>query len=258
MHAPARPAISALSTVLLAACLVGSPITAQAAPPSPGRQVDLQRGSTPVEKDLNRHRAFLERRDRMIKTGGTGLIFIGDSITDFWRSDPQREIFEDYFGQYRPYNIGVSGDETQHVLWRIDHGELDGLAPKLVVLMIGTNNLANDNKMGARETAEGVATVVRTIRRKLPGSKILLLGIFPRSNRSDDRLRVAANATNAIIAGLEDRKTVFYLDIGAKFLGPDETLSGDIMPDYLHPNARGYQIWADAIKAKVDQLIADR
>ena len=120
--------------------------------------------------------------------------------------------------------------------------------------MIGTNNLANGNKMGPQETADGVAAVVQAIRRKLPTTKVLLLDIFPRANRSDDPMRLAVNATNALLARLQDRKTVVYLDIGAKFLSPDGTLSGDLMPDYLHPNARGYQIWADAIKAEVDRL----
>lgn len=235
--------------VLFAAAVLQSFTASQAAQEQPAG-----RGSAPVEKDLSRHQAFLERKDRLIKTGGTKLVFVGDSITDGWRGDPQREIFEDYFGQYRPYNIGIGGDETQHVLWRINHGELDGLSPKLVVLMIGTNNLANANKMSPQEAADGVATVVQAIRRKLPNSKVLLLNIFPRGNRSDDPLRLAVNATNTIIAGLQDRKTVFYLDIGARFLSPDGTLSGDVMPDYLHPNAKGYQIWADAIKAEVDRL----
>lgn len=213
-----------------------------------------QRGRMAVEKDLARHQAFLARKDRLIKTSGTQLVFIGDSITDSWRADPQREIFEDYFGKYRPYNIGISADETQHVLWRIQHGEIDGLSPKLVVLMIGTNNLANANRMSPRETADGVAAVVAAIRSKLPASKILLLGIFPRANRADDPLRVAVNATNRLIAPLQDGRTVFYRDIGSSFLGTDGALSGEIMPDYLHPNAKGYQIWADAIKAEVDRL----
>jgi lysophospholipase L1-like esterase len=235
--------------VLLAAAVLPAFAALQAAQEQPAG-----RGGVPAEKDLSRHLAFLERKDRLIKTGGTQLVFVGDSITDGWRSDPQREIFEDYFGRYRPYNIGIGGDETQHVLWRINHGELDGLSPKLVILMIGTNNLANANKMSPQEAADGVATVVQAIRRKLPNSKVLLLNIFPRGNRSDDPLRLAVNATNTIIAGLQDRKTVFYLDIGARFLSPDGTLSGDVMPDYLHPNAKGYQIWADAIKAEVDRL----
>ncbi|QQV76661.1 acetylglucosamine-6-sulfatase [Sphingomonas aliaeris] len=185
-------------------------------------------------------------------------MFVGDSITDWWRNDPQRDIFKGYFGKYRPYNIGIAGDETQHVLWRIEHGELDGLAPKLVVLLIGTNNLANANRMSPQETADGVAALVDAIRAKLPKSRILLLGIFPRANRSDDSLRLAVNATNAFIARLADGKTVFYQDIGARFLQPDGTLPGEVMPDYLHPNAAGYKIWADAIRPDVDRLITQK
>ena len=100
----------------------------------------LSRGSLPAEKDLSRHDEFILRKNHLIKTGGTQLVFTGDSITDGWRADPQREIFEDYFGQYRPYNIGISGDETQHALWRVEHGELDGIIPRVVVMMIGINN----------------------------------------------------------------------------------------------------------------------
>ena len=255
MHLLGRTNRSVGAGLLLLAGLLCAPALSQAGAATQAEATSpQQRGRMSTEKDLDRHLVFLERKDRLIKTGGTELVFVGDSITDWWRNDPQREIFEDYFGRFRPYNIGIAGDETQHVLWRIDHGELDGLAPKLVVLMIGTNNLANAGKMSAAETADGVAAVVEAIRRKLPNSKILLLSIFPRANRSDDPLRLAVNATNRIIAGLQDRKTVFYLDVGSRFLNADGTLSGTLMPDYLHPNARGYQLWADAIKPEVDRL----
>jgi lysophospholipase L1-like esterase len=243
----------ALAGMMLLAQLPSLPVQAQSQAQEATGDA-RQRGRVAVEKDLARHRAFLARKDSLIRTGGTQLVFVGDSITDSWRADPQREIFEDYFGKYRPYNIGISADETQHVLWRIQHGELDGLSPKLVVLMIGTNNLANANRMSPKETADGVAVVVAAIRSKLPTSKVLLLGIFPRANRADDPLRLAVNATNKLIAPLHDGRTVFYRDLGASFLGSDGTLSGEIMPDYLHPNAKGYQIWADAIKAEVDSL----
>jgi lysophospholipase L1-like esterase len=213
------------------------------------------RGSLPTEKDLDRHSEFMLRKDHLIKTGGTQLVFIGDSITDGWRADPQREFLEDYFGQYRPYNIGVGGDETQHVLWRVEHGELDGITPRVVVIMIGTNNIdSRIGNMSPEETAQGITTLVTAIRRKLPKSRILLLGIFPRENRSDGSLRVLVNRTNATIARLDDGRYVKYLDIGARFLDSDGTLSGAIMPDYLHPNARGYEIWATAIKSTVDAL----
>jgi len=242
-----------IAAVLLVFSLVSSGNIACAAsvktvvPPS-------NRGSLPTEKNLNRHVEFMARKDRLIKTGGTQLVFIGDSITDGWRTDPQREIFEDYFGRYRPYNIGISGDETQHVLWRVEHGELDGITPKVIVLMIGTNNIGNNNKMSADETAQGITTLVTAIRHKLPASKILLLGILPRGNRPDDPFRAQINQTNAMISKLDDGRYVQYLDIGARFLESDGSLSGTIMPDYLHPNIRGYEIWAEAIESTVDAL----
>lgn len=239
--------------VTMAACLVlSTPLPSLTATARMTVAATQHRGRAATEKDRDRHVAFLARKEQLIQTGGTQLIFIGDSITDFWRADPQRELFEDYFGRYRPYNIGVSADETQHVLWRIEHSELDGLSPRLVVLMIGTNNLANANRMGPAETADGVAAVIESIRRKLPTSRIMLLGIFPRANRPDDPLRLAVVETNRAIAALQDGKTVFYKDISAHFLEADGTLSGEVMPDYLHPNALGYKIWADAIKDDVN------
>jgi lysophospholipase L1-like esterase len=236
----------------LAVILAALPMSADAQP-AQQQPLELERGSVAAEKDLARHIAFLKRKEQLIQTGGTELVFIGDSITDGWRADPQREIFEDYFGGYRPYNIGISGDETQHVLWRVQHGELDGIAPKLAVVMIGTNNLGN-TKMTPAETAKGVATLIAAIRAKQPRGKILLLGIFPRGNRIDNPLRELVNTTNNALAKLADNQSVFFLDIGKNFVGEDGALSGSIMPDYLHPNAQGYQIWASAIKPTVDRL----
>jgi lysophospholipase L1-like esterase len=213
----------------------------------------FQRSSWPVQKDIERHEEFMRAKDRLIETGGTSLVFIGDSITDYWRSDPQHKIFTDYFGPYRPYNIGVAGDETQHVLWRIEHGELDGITPKVTVLLVGTNNLGN-SQMSPEETAGGVTSLVQLLRRMLPDTRIILLGIFPRGNRSDDPFRALISRTNALIATLHDGEHVFYLDIGAQFLSVDGTLTHDVMPDYLHPSPRGYEIWAAAIKSKVGSL----
>lgn len=250
-----RPLARLAVTLPLLICITGGTETIARAsdimslPPLP------HRASLPTEKNIDRHEQFMTRKEHLIKTGGTQLVFIGDSITDAWRGDPQREIFEDYFGQYRPYNIGIGGDETQHVLWRIQHGELDGISPKVVVLMIGTNNLGNGNRpMSPEETAEGITTLVTAIRQKLPASKILLLAVFPRGNRPDNPFRVLISQINTTIAQLDDGHYVKYMDIGPMFLDPDGTLPGAVMPDYLHPNPRGYEIWGQAIKSTVDGL----
>jgi len=124
--------------------------------------------------------------------------------------------------------------------------------PKVVVLMIGTNNASSDKP---EDTARGVAKIVSTLREKLPDTKILLLAIFPRGQDANDVKRKTNDQVNAIIAKLADDKHVFYLDIGAKFLQPDGTLSKDIMPDLLHPNAKGYDIWVEAMNPKLTELM---
>jgi len=149
--------------------------------------------------------------------------------------------------------MGFGGDRTQHVLWRVDHGCLDGLHPKAVVLMIGTNNSAgNDNT--AAEIAEGIAAIVNRIRAKLPETKILLLAVFPRGEHPNPQ-RDKVNEVNQIISRLDDGKAVFYLDIGPTFMSADGVITKDIMPDFLHLSTKGYELWADAIEQKLDELL---
>jgi len=213
---------------------------------------------TPQEKDRNRHEQFLKDKEDALKKGPVQLVFIGDSITDGWRGGKQNELYKERWGKYNPYNIGISGDETQHVLWRIEHGELDGLEPnpKVAVMMIGTNNIGNRNKMSAEDTAKGVETLVKAIHEKLPKTKILLLGVFPRGAKADDKFRPMIKAINEQIAKLDDGgKSVKFLDIGEKFLDGDGNLPKEIMPDALHPNLKGYNIWADAIGPAVDEMM---
>jgi lysophospholipase L1-like esterase len=205
---------------------------------------------------LKRHAEFA----RQAKQGGVDLLFVGDSITDAWRTRGQA-VWAARYGRLHAANIGISGDRTQHVLWRLDHGEVDGLHPKVVVLMIGTNNtgLEGDRltlRNSPAEAAEGVAAVVNDLRQKLPEAKILLLAVFPRSHLPTDAARGEVVAINERIAGLDDGSHVHYLDIGSKFLTADGTLEPDIMPDYLHPSARGYAIWADAMQPTLDRLLA--
>jgi lysophospholipase L1-like esterase len=194
-----------------------------------------------------RHEGFVREAQR----GGIDILFLGDSIVDGWR-DTGLNVWNKYYAPRRAANFGIDGDRTQHVLWRMDHGELDGIKPKVVVLMIGTNNTGKEKDTGkirntVSETIEGVQTVVRELRGKLPDSKILLLAIFPRATL-DDPQRGQVALINTVIAKLDDGKRVKYLDIAPKFLEADGTLSGNIMPDLLHLNERGYQIWADAME----------
>jgi len=221
-------------------------LSAVAAPQGKGPNTTI-----PVEKDRNRHEEFL----KVTKAGGVDLLFVGDSITDGWRGGG-KAIWDKTFGPLKPANFGISGDRTEHVIWRMRNGELEGLAPKLVVIMIGTNNGGDS----APDVALGIRTIISDIHERCPRAKFLLLGIFPRSEKPDGA-RAKNEEVNKLISkftGALELGRVSYMDIGAKFLAADgTTLPKDIMPDFLHPNEKGYQIWADAIIDKVKQLMVD-
>ena len=157
--------------------------------------------------------------------------------------------------KYQPANFGIGGDRTQHVLWRIQQGELDGIKPKVVVLMIGTNN----SPYSAPQIARADFEIVSEIHRKLPDTKVLLLGIFPRgddpSKQNVAALRAKLKSVNAALARLDDGKRTRYVEIWDPFLQPDGILGKDIMPDALHPNAKGYQIWADTMQPLLDEMM---
>ncbi|MEN3940007.1 GDSL-type esterase/lipase family protein [Prosthecobacter sp. SYSU 5D2] len=198
---------------------------------------------------------FLPAHEKFVKItqeGKAQLVFLGDSITAGWGG--KKEIWDKAFGGYQPANFGIGGDRTQHVLWRITNGELVApLKPKAVVLMIGTNNSAWDSAEGI---AKGITRIVETIRSQQPQAKILLLAVFPRGEKaSPNPQRDKLKEVNATIAKLDDGKHIHYLDIGEKFLEPDGSLTKEIMPDYLHLSAAGYQIWADAISPKLAELM---
>lgn len=195
------------------------------------------------------------------KQGDIDLLLMGDSITDFWRRAGQpgvanppsagKAVFDRYFGGMKVANFGISGDTTQGVLYRLRNGEGDGFQPKAIMLMIGTNN---GTTCSSAEIAEGVGAIVLEMRQRFPAAKILLLGIFPRANPNDP-IRKTVLGVNPIIAKLHDGKHVFYLDIGDRFLAPDGTIPEDIMPDKLHPGEKGYEIWAEAVKEPLAQLM---
>ncbi len=233
-----------------------APATAPAAPAAPPVKLPSQVPDVAAPKMDNKtgepQAGFMQQHNNFVKIakeGKTDLLFLGDSITAGWGG--QKAIWEKEFGPYKPANFGIGGDRTQHVLWRIENGELDGIKPKAVMLMIGTNN-GNDT---VEATAKGVTKIVETIRKKLPETKILLLGIFPRGDKPENNGRVKNKAVNEIIAKLDDKKHVFFLDIGEKFLEPDGTLTKEVMPDLLHLSAKGYQIWADAVGPKLKELM---
>lgn len=208
---------------------------------------------TPAPRDgkwMQRHESFNER----VKKGNVDLLLIGDSITQGWEG-AGKEVWKKHYEPRNAVNLGIGGDRTQHVLWRLDHGNIDGIQPKLAVLMIGTNN-SRDNS--PEEIADGIKAIVTKLRTKLPNTKVLVLGIFPRGAEKNDSLRQKTQQANELAAKLADGKDVFYLDIGKSFLAEDGTLSKEIMPDLLHLSPKGYQIWADSIESEVARLMGDK
>lgn len=195
-----------------------------------------------------RHTGFVAEANN----GGIDLLFIGDSITDGWRK-AGKAVWTTRYEPLKAANFGIGGDRTEHVLWRLQNGELKGIHPKVAVVMIGTNNTARDT---APQIAEGVTAIVNEIKKQIPETKILLLAIFPRSEKPDSPLRKKIAEVNQILAKLDDGgRSVAYLDIGDKFLQPDGVLPATVMPDFLHPNEKGYEIWGDAMAQKLSELL---
>ncbi|MBN1418744.1 MAG: GDSL family lipase [Planctomycetes bacterium] len=198
---------------------------------------------------MARHERFNER----VRQGNVDLIFVGDSITQGWEG-AGKEVWSRYYGGRNAVNLGIGGDRTQHVLWRLDHGNVDGIAPEVAVVMIGTNNSSADRNT-ASEMVDGVTAVVETLRAKLPATRILLLGIFPRGQTFNDQ-RGNILQVNQTIQKLDDGDHIRYLDIGHRFLEKDGSLSREIMPDFLHLTPKGYEIWAASIEDTLAELMA--
>ncbi|MCC6124031.1 MAG: GDSL family lipase [Pirellulales bacterium] len=205
---------------------------------------------------LSQHEKLVEK----VKRGKVDLIFIGDSITKHWEDAKSgsgwpgspREVWTKYYGHRNAVNLGIGSDRTQHVLWRLEHGEIDGIAPKLAVVLIGTNNAGTNSW---EEIAAGIEKIVETLRRKLPQTKILVIGIFPRAKEKKQPAKEAIAKINARIANLDDGKTVRYRDIGDRFLGKDGAVVEELLFDGVHPTAKGYAVWAKAIESDVVKLM---
>jgi lysophospholipase L1-like esterase len=198
-----------------------------------------------------KHQANLE----VAKQGDANVLFMGDSITDFWRNPEGayagKPVLDKYFGQWKVANFGIAGDTTQGVLYRLKDGEGKGFSPKAVMLMIGTNNTGRNS---AAEIAEGIGAVVLELQRDFPTAKILLLGVFPRG-RAADPARATIADINKTIAKLHDGNRVHYLDIGKGFLDADGNIPTDVMSDGLHPTTKGYEIWAKAVIEPLSALM---
>ena len=246
-------AVRAIALASLVVSFSVTPATAQGTQTGPPPQAP-GRGGPPVSateplapRNPARHEAFVATA----RAGNIDLLFVGDSITDWWARGGQ-PIWASTFAPLKAANFGIAGDTTQGVLWRMRNGELDGFQAKLIVLMLGTNNITRNPP---DDIVEGNRLIVQEFRARQPQAKVLLLGIFPRGADPAGRFRPIITEINGKLAKLADDKQVIFMDIGDKFLAADGTLPADVMPDGLHPNAKGYQIWADAIIDRVKALM---
>jgi beta-glucosidase len=182
------------------------------------------------------------------------VIFIGDSITQGWEG-AGKEVWAKYYAPRNAVNLGIGGDRTQHVLWRLDNGNLAGLKPKAAVVMIGTNN-SNGEDNTVEQIAEGVTAIVAKLREKLPDTKVLLVAIFPRSENPGPQ-RGKLLQVNQILQRLGDNQRVFFVDFGYKFLDAQGLIPRNLMPDYLHLSPEAYGIWAASIEGLLSHIIGD-
>jgi len=187
------------------------------------------------------------------------LVFLGDSITMMWRSQSGYEggtpVWEQYYAPRHAGNFGISGDRTEHILWRItEGGDLDGLNPKVLVLLIGINNLLQTQSKPA-DVAAGITTIVNYVKTKLPNTRILLLGDFPCWERPEHPHRQWVKDLNALIKPLGDKQRVWFLDLGDKFVEPDGTIIKEKLRDGLHLSEKGYWIWAEAMEPYLVDLL---
>jgi lysophospholipase L1-like esterase len=242
---------SAICASIAAALLLGASVFAQtnAAPES-------NQCIKPVPREGPAYQRFLELNQRVQSSHGQAeVIFVGDSITQGWEGNG-KEVWAKYYAPRHALNLGIGSDHTQHVLWRLDHGNLDGLKPKVAVVLIGVNNIP-DERNTCREVLEGVTAVVQKLRERLPETEVLLLAIFP--FREDFcAQRGKALQINQALHKLDDGHWIRFLDIGYLFIQPDGRIPRDMMRDYLHPSAKGYSLWAEAMEPELAAMLGEK
>lgn len=238
-----------LLLLLFAHGIMGAAAVVQADPPQAPRK------NSAIEPPLRVDGVWGERHQAindLVQKGNVDLMFLGDSIMNGWNF-AGKDVWQHYYAGRKAVRAGIGGDQTQHVLWRLKNGHLAGISPKLVVLMIGTNNSGHNT---SEETAAGVAAIVDYLQEKSPSTHILLLGIFPRGT-PDDRFRRVNEGVNAIIAKLGEREGVTYKDIGHLFLDAEGRLPREMSNDQLHLTPLGYAKWAEAIEPEVSRILND-
>jgi beta-glucosidase len=228
--------------------------------PAPGETQSLlncgpftQEPPTPPRPRENGHaRTRFEQINSAVKTQPHRVLFLGDSLTEHFDSD----LWRDHMAPRGVLNAGISGDRTDHLRWRLEHGNLDGPPPQAVVLLIGTNDLSYDRS--PEVVAEGIRANLLKLRQRIPRADILLLGLWPREDvpRISQRHEVAA--VNQLIGACGGSARIRYADLGGQLLELDGRLSPQISPDRLHFSAQGYARLVPSLDRLIDQLLAPR
>jgi lysophospholipase L1-like esterase len=238
-----HPLLLTAAAALLAGILLGAATAPRLG--TDGKPADTR----PINEPYTNTGNWMQRHNNLValaKKGDIDLYLEGDSITDGW-SSTGKTVLNKEFGGWKTANFGIGGDNCQNILYRIQNGELDDCKPKVIMLMIGTNNTRS---YSGEEIAGAVGKIVGIMKDKQPQAKILLLAIFPRGADPSDVQRKKIEVANGILAKLDDGKNVKFMNINDKFLDPQGKLIG-FNTDNLHPNAKGYQIWADAVKPQL-------
>lgn len=198
---------------------------------------------------IARHKAKL--REISENADKIDLVFIGDSITQALERPDSAPLVAGTFPGMKILNLGYSADRTEHVLWRLRNGEIDGIAPKAAIVMIGTNN-SGQRSDPPEITTKAIGMILEELRAKMPTTKIVLLSIFPRG----DAPHSLNQKINALLPSFADGKTIFHHDINDAFLDETGQVPTEIMPDKLHPSAKGNALWMKALKPRLDHILA--
>jgi len=207
--------------------------------------------------DANSEAAHAQLVDKA-KAGGIDVYFIGDSITRRWGATDYPELLahwtKNFFG-WNAANFGWGADRTEHILWRLEHGELDGVNPKVIVVLAGTNNVGAEPGGPAKvaDITRGIEAIVAACRRKAPSAAIVLTAIFPRNDNT--AVMPEIDQINRNLAKLADGRSVRYLDVNGQLADESGRLRDGMMHDGLHPTVRGYQVWADGLKPILTELL---
>lgn len=252
------------SIYIVAVITAGHAIETSAATPNSGTSTNT--AVIPVQKLESDFYDWHLRHKQVSELAGerpVDLIFIGDSITHMFGGEPTSKIargsktWEHYYGHRKALNMGFGWDRTQNVLWRLTNGELEGITPEVAVVLIGTNNRSGTNNARQNtpaEIAEGVTAICSTIHDKVPECKILLLGVLP---RSPGYFVEPIQEINKLLAPLSAEDYIIFLNMHDQFADKNGLPKKALMHDGVHPNAAGYQVWAETMEPILSKLLGD-